>query len=142
MRYNIKTHKEKPIDASAIKIIYDSEKWWPERNIDDINRMLVKNNDCVYGLWDNNNLIGFCRFVSDNFFRGYIEDFIIIKEYRSKGIGKYFLTNILEFNKNIHIISLFCNEKLNNFYKSIGFKCYDKQKVFHIESIKKDSNGL
>lgn len=129
--YETRTHAERPIAAGVIREFYDQASWWPERTLTDIASMLERNGDQTYGLWDDNRLAAFCRLVTDGIFRGYVEDFIVAEAYRGRGLGKQFLQEVLAQNRDIHIVSLFGDESLSRYYTDLGFRCYQKQKVFH-----------
>ena len=69
-----------------------------------------------------NELVGFARVVSDGIFRAYIEDVVVHESVRNKGIGEKMLTILLREISHIHIVSLFCGEKLIKFYGGGNFK--------------------
>lgn len=55
---------------------------------------------------------------------GHIEDIVVDKNVRKKMIGIYLVSELIEICKkeNCYRITLFCNEKLVNFYSRHGFK--------------------
>ena len=55
---------------------------------------------------------------------GHIEDIVVDKNVRKKMIGIYLINELIEICKkeNCYRITLFCNEKLVNFYSRHGFK--------------------
>ena len=84
--YTYKLQQEQPICAEKIKKLYDSVGWWPERKEVDIEKMLK--NSIAIGVWEENELVGFARVVSDGVFRAYIEDVVVHENVRNKGIGE------------------------------------------------------
>ena len=54
---------------------------------------------------------------------GHIEDFVVLEEYRSKGIGKQLLNYVINKSKqnNCYKCILDCNENLESYYKKKGF---------------------
>ena len=52
----------------------------------DIEKMLK--NSIAIGVWEENELVGFARVVSDGVFRAYIEDVVVHENVRNKGIGE------------------------------------------------------
>jgi len=56
--------------------------------------------------------------------RAYIEDVVIEKRYRKKGVGKSLLNVLLKYakKKNCYKIVLECKKKNINFYRSCGYK--------------------
>ena len=55
---------------------------------------------------------------------GHIEDFVVLKEYQSQGIGKLLLEYVINICKqnNCYKCILDCNETLENYYIKNGFK--------------------
>lgn len=55
---------------------------------------------------------------------GHIEDIVVDKNVRKKMIGIYLVNKLIEICKkeNCYRMTLFCNEKLVNFYSRNGFK--------------------
>ena len=127
----IKTHRERPIESRLIRHLYDDVNWWSERRIEDIESMLDRDPDQAYGLWDDSRLAGFCRLISDGVFRGYVEDFVIAKRCRGRGFGRELLREVLERNSDIHVISLFGDKALVEYYESVGLRLSGKQRVLH-----------
>ena len=128
MRYEILSHSVKPIDPRQLKKLYNSVDWWPERSVEDIEKIL---DDKCYAAWLDGKMIGFVRYISDGHFRAYVEDAVVLPEYQNKGIGQQLMKESLKNFKNIDVISLFCEEKLVPFYERSGFKPNKKQLVMH-----------
>lgn len=87
-------------------------------------------NSIAIGVWEENELVGFARVVSDGVFRAYIEDVVVHENVRNKGIGEKMLTILLREISHIDIVSLFCGEKLIKFYGEQQFQA-TKQIVMH-----------
>ena len=125
----IATNSEHPMSGAEVKALYDSEPWWPERSVTDIEAML--RNHVSVGAWDGPRLVGFCRSVGDGRFRAYIEDLLILESYRGRGTGTRLLGRLLDELKDIDVITLFCRPKLAEFYQNLDFKEFTKQVVMH-----------
>ena len=54
---------------------------------------------------------------------GHIEDFAVLKEYRSQGIGSLLIDYVINISKqnNCYKCILDCNENLESYYKKKGF---------------------
>ncbi|MBO1625611.1 GNAT family N-acetyltransferase [Bacillus arachidis] len=126
--YNYTFHHKQPITAKKVKLLYNSVGWWPERDEEDISKMLE--NSIAIGVWKEKQLIGFARAVTDGVFRAYIEDVVVHNSVRNKGIGEKMMTILLHELAHIDIVSLFCEEKLIKFYGKQQFKA-TKQIVMH-----------
>ena len=125
----ISTYIERPISSAEVKALYDSEPWWPERTVSDIEQMLLEN--ISVGAWDGRKLVGFCRSVGDGRFRAYVEDVLVLQSYRRSGIGTRLLGRLLEELEHIDVITLFCRPRLEPFYQKLDFKHFTKQIVMH-----------
>jgi N-acetylglutamate synthase-like GNAT family acetyltransferase len=124
----IVSHCSKSINPVDVKKIYDAINWkfLNERTIEEIGKVM----DCnCYAAWHENKMIGFVRYLTDGNFRAYIEDMLVLPDYRSKGVGQLLLKKSLEDFQEIDVISLFCTEDLIPFYEKLGFELSDKQRV-------------
>lgn len=122
-------YSEKPIKGTQLMMLYSNAGWWEERTEQDIESMLKR--DISIGVWMDNHLIGFARAISDGKFRAYIEDVVIHKEFQHTGIGKQLVSKLVDELSHIHVISLFCEEKLMPFYENNNFKYSKSQLVLH-----------
>lgn len=122
-------HRERPIDPQAIRSLYASVGWWPERTEEQIARVL--RDDVAVGAWDADQLIGFARIVSDYSFHAYIDDVMVHPAYQREGIGKLLMTQILTALSHIETITLFCKSDLIPFYEAHGFRAFPSQMVMH-----------
>ncbi len=127
--FEIAFHRQHPISAQAVRILYDSAGWWPERREEEITQIL--DSGPAIGAWDGELLVGFARAVSDHHFRAYIEDLIIHPNYRSMGLGRLLLTRLMEALEHVDTVSLFCDPELVPFYERNGFKFIPSQQVMH-----------
>ena len=125
--FTIALHSEKKIPARKLKTLYDSEPWWPERTIEDLQAMLERYP--AVGAWAGDELVGFARTITDSRFRGYIEDLLVLKEYRGDGIGTRIMELIMESLKDIDVVTFFCQRRLVEYYESLGFKAFTRQTV-------------
>lgn len=76
---------------------------------------------CVY---NDKNLIGFGRVISDGVLHALIVDLIVAPEFQDCGIGKIILNELVSKCKSvaIHDIQLFCAKGKEGFYIKQGFK--------------------
>lgn len=122
-------HAERPINPSAVRVLYDSAGWWPERKEEQIARIL--DGDVAVGAWEGERLVGFARAVSDERFRAYIEDVVVDPAYQRGGVGSQMLARLLESLTHIEVVTLFCASDLVSFYKAQGFRAFPSQIVMH-----------
>ena len=68
--------------------------------------------------------IGMGRVLSDGTSDAYIQDLVILPEYRNKGIGKKLVKKLTHYckSKKINWIALIAEPNQEGFYENIGFK--------------------
>ncbi len=77
----------------------------------------------VVGCFDDNQLIGLVRVISDDASIGYIQDILIIKKYQNQGIGKQLMDRVIKRFTHVRQLVLMSDDesKTNSFYQSCGF---------------------
>ena len=133
-KITIASHAEKRIESTLLKDLYASEPWWPERGLEDMEFILGHN--YAIGAWAGDGLVGFARAVTDGRFRAYIEDVLVLEEYRRQGIGTDLVNELLSELGGIHVVTLFCQPKLSAYYTSLGFKEFSRQVVMHLRNVR------
>lgn len=79
-----------------------------------------KNSTIVLSAWDDENLIGCIRVLSDKIFRSIIYDLAVMPEYQGKGIGTELVKRCREYFPDSEW--LVETQTADGFYKKIGFK--------------------
>ena len=98
----------------------DRKKAWNDFNSNTSSNSIV-------GIY-NNRIIAYGSVVIENKIRGevagHIEDIVVDSEVRGKMVGVSLIKELIEISKRkgCYRITLFCNEKLVNFYSRNGFK--------------------
>ena len=106
----------KKIDLENI----DRKKAWNDFNSNTSSNSIV-------GIY-NNRIVAYGSVVIENKIRGevagHIEDIVVDSEVRGKMVGVSLIKELIEISrkKGCYRITLFCNEKLINFYSRNGFK--------------------
>ena len=106
----------KKIDLENI----DRKKAWNDFNSNTSSNSIV-------GIY-NNRIVAYGSVVIENKIRGevagHIEDIVVDSEVRGKMVGVSLIKELIEISKKkgCYRITLFCNEKLINFYSRNGFK--------------------
>lgn len=86
----------------------------------EIHKKSFENSKIVIFIFDNDNLIGFGRAISDGVRQASIYDVAILPEYQGKGIGKLILENIISKLPSCNFI-LYASPGKEGFYESLGF---------------------
>ncbi|WP_078553112.1 GNAT family N-acetyltransferase [Bacillus alkalicellulosilyticus] len=80
---------------------------------------------CWYSVsaYENEQLIGYGRIISDGVYQALLCDLIVHPSYQGRGIGKMLLNTLIEYcrQQNIRKIQLFCATGKKPFYDKIGF---------------------
>ena len=124
----IKLHTEKPIPPLQLMRLYQDADWWPARTKDGIRKLLT--HGVALGAWEDKQLVGFCRAVSDGVYRAYVEDVVVLGTHRGQGIGRQLMDRMMKELNGIEVVSLFCSAKLTEYYKNSGFT-QTRQVVMH-----------
>ncbi|MCM1989249.1 GNAT family N-acetyltransferase [Oceanirhabdus seepicola] len=117
----------KNLDSNKIKELYDDAGWISYT--EDIPKLMraIENSKDVITAWEEDELIGLIRIVGDGETILYIQDIIVKKNQKRKGIGTQLLNLILDKYKHIrHKVLLTDNgEETKGFYEAYGFKQSD-----------------
>lgn len=122
-------HHERALDALAIRRLYDTADWWPQRQLEEIAAVLETN--LAVGAWMGEHVVGFARAISDGHFHAYIDDVIVHPDYRAIGVGSALLSKLLSGLPSIDTITLFCQSDLVPFYERNQFRLRASQRVLH-----------
>lgn len=124
--------EEKNISKQDLLNLYNDAGWSSyTKDIEKLQRAFL-NSDLVFSAWENNVLIGIVRTVSDNETVCFIQDILILKPYKRKGIGKIFLQKVLTESKGIRQIVLLTDAQdvdVRKFYESQNFKSCDTGEI-------------
>ena len=120
----IKIIKDAPIDD--LILLYKDAGWWSEENdgVDpDFIQKIVDGSFCFAVAYHEGGVVGMGRAISDGVSDAYIQDVVVLSEYRGKGIGIKIMDTIIDFlkSKGIGWISLISEPKAVAFYERYGF---------------------
>lgn len=117
----IKYYLNKKVNFKKLVILFNQVGW--EDKTKEIKRLkdMVDNSQIVVTAWDDEEMVGFARCVTDFVFNGQINNVVVDSSYRGKGIGKEMIKKILESSKQVtYILRGDCENK--EFYKRLGFE--------------------
>lgn len=112
--------RERAIPPGAVLRLYAQQGWWPERTTDQVARVLA--GQPAVGAWEDGELIGFARAVTDGTFRAYLEDVLVAEEHRRRGIGRALVDAMRAELDGVALVSLFCGPSLVPFYEEAGYQ--------------------
>jgi len=122
---NIKVEIVKAADIKQLKNLYIEAGWWNENDNKDPNLInkILQGSFCFAVASINDKIIGMGRAISDSVCDAYIQDVVVLKEYRGKGIGILIMDELIKYlkNKNINWITLVSEPDAVSFYQKYGF---------------------
>ena len=126
MKIDIDIKIVKNWNIDAIVKLYKSGRWWKEHYNKNSIPDLVKGSFAFAVAIDKGNgkAIGMARVLSDSVSDAYIQDVVVLPEYRKKGIGKKLILSLVDFCKRrgVNWIALISEPNQEQFYKKLGFK--------------------
>jgi GNAT superfamily N-acetyltransferase len=106
--------------------LYNSVGWGAYTNEQNRDKLAtaVRNSTHVISAWEDDELIGLARGLSDDVSIFYLQDVLIRPSFQGKGIGRLLLANCLERFAHVRTRLLLTDneEKQLKFYESMGFK--------------------
>ncbi|HSQ35849.1 MAG TPA: GNAT family N-acetyltransferase [Candidatus Binatia bacterium] len=123
----ISIHTVVELDRTAVIKLYQDAGWWrPGDETADNGAWidtLVRQSFCFVGAFRNGELVGMGRAISDGISDAYIQDVVVLKEFRRAGIGNQIIEKIIEFLKERRIgwIGLIAEPGTQPFYRRLGF---------------------
>jgi len=116
-------------DLSEIEQIirlYREAGWWNERDNGnhELIRRIVLGSHCFLIVRDGNTIAGMGRAISDRINDAYIQDVVVLSQFRHKGIGTIIVNEIVQClrSDNMRWIGLIAQNHTHSFYRKIGFK--------------------
>ncbi len=101
------------------------ESGWNEKlklNAQDL-KQAADNSYVVISVFDQQQLVGFGRVISDGVVYATIHDVVVLPRWRQQGIGSNIIRRLVAIcaDHDIHSIHLFANKGQESFYRHLGF---------------------
>ena len=113
-----------PLNPEELHLLFRQTNWADTRSPLDIQLMLDRS-QITLGVWDEDHLVGFARVITDDLYRAVIDDVVVDRAYRHRGIASQMLEKILKRTEHIEVVMLDCDEELIGFYDQFGFEPKD-----------------
>lgn len=126
-----------PTPPAQVRSLFAQTSWAADRTTEDIARALEAS-WAVLGVWEDDQLVGFGRLISDGVYRALLDDIVVDKSQRGAGIGGEIVRRLLERAADIEEVCLSTGPNLEGFYGAHGFKAYGGM---HMKKGKGDGNG-
>lgn len=122
--YIISTDKAK-LDISAI-YNFLTNCYWAKGIPLEVVKKSIENSEC-FGVYEENNLVGFARVISDKATIGYLGDVFILESHRCKGLSKWLMECIMKFPEFADFRRwILLTRDAHELYKKYGFKPVEK----------------
>jgi ribosomal protein S18 acetylase RimI-like enzyme len=114
------------LSEDQVRNLYEKAGWTAYTK--NIKKLLfgIQNSSFVCSAWDNKQLIGLIRVMSDDYTVCYIQDLLVLPDYQSQGIGQTLIQKVLSHYKNVRQVILTSDENGPlGFYEKMGFQSVD-----------------
>ncbi len=111
--------------AKDLMKLFAQVDWAKNRKIGDVGKML-RNGDWTVCIYEDDELLGFARIITDGCFRGLLDDVIVDQNHRGSGLGEKLMQEILELSKPLDALFLNAAPEMEEFYAKFGFMKFEK----------------
>ncbi|MCK5128963.1 MAG: GNAT family N-acetyltransferase [Clostridiales bacterium] len=117
------------IAIADIEHLYQDAGWFAYTNDLDKLQRAFENSSLVVSAWENDELVGVIRVISDNNTIAYIQDILVLESHKRAGIGTKLLSMALEQFKDVRQKVLLTDNTTisKEFYEANGFVPSDKK---------------
>ena len=103
----------------AIELLHTT--YWAEKRDPEVIRKSIENS-IVFGVYNEDNLIGMARVITDFATTFYLADVIIDEKYRGKGLGKKLISTIMSDERFSSLLGILVTRDAHGLYEHFGFK--------------------
>ena len=113
----------KSLPFVAVMGLYESVGWSVYTSKPDSLMAALENSDYVLSAWEEDELIGLARAVTDDVSIFYLQDLLVAPNYQRQGVGRKLLTHCLERFAHVRVKALLTDDekRQHSLYESMGF---------------------
>lgn len=127
-RVLVSTNKNK-LDTGLIHEFLSKTYWAKGRTLEQVKKSI--HNSICFGIYLNDEQVGFARVISDKTVFAYLLDVFIIEKYRGNGLSKILLKEILNSPDLNHVSDwLLATNDANKLYAQFGFVPLSKPELY------------
>lgn len=121
--------------------LYEQVGWTVYTSDKIVLEQALKNSTCIITAWKEENLVGLLRAVGDGFTIMYVQDILVLPNFRRKNIGRQLLNQLLDKYFSVRQIVLMTDNKseLIAFYENCGFT---KTNQLHLQTFVQIRNSI
>ncbi len=108
----------------AVIALYTDAQWWEEGYTSGFIAPMIAGSFAVIGAYDGDRLVGMGRAIADKASDAYIQDIVVLSEYRKRGIGAAIVRELIARLKaaGVDWIGLIAAPGATHFYEELGFE--------------------
>lgn len=126
----VQPHRARPIPGSGVRTLFDQEGWWPDRDEAMLARLVAAGP--AVGAWSGGELVGFARLITDGTCRAYLEDLVVKRDMRGRGIGGELVQALHRELPDGAIVTAFFGPRLEVFYRRLGYSATHQVVAHHV----------
>lgn len=126
-------------DRQALLALYSDAGWGAYTAFPDVLAAAVRNSLYVLTACHGSELVGLVRAVGDGLTITYIQDILVLREYRRQGIGTALMKMVLDRFSHVRQVVLLTDdtEATRRFYESLGFESCDRGELVSFVRIRR-----
>ncbi len=111
-------------DFIKICTLYQMARWWQGTCSSEQIARMISGSLCFLTAWQEDQLVGMGRAISDSSDDAYLQDIFVDKNYRKQGIATNIINRLTDYclSKNINWIALIATPGSVDLYEKSGFK--------------------
>ena len=115
---------QKDIELQALVALYDSVGWTAYTKDPESLGAMVRCSTFVQSCWDEGQLVGLVRVISDDLSIMYLQDILMHPDFHRRGIGRALMERCLERFEHVRQKVLLTDDRPEQsaFYESLGFR--------------------
>lgn len=106
--------------VAEVMEIFSHASWTAHRTYDQVSLLLVNTDIVVMGKYENKP-VAFARVITDKVTRAFLEDVIVIPEYRGTGVSRLLLDEIYNRVHTMGMNRIEANTQTPEFWKKVGW---------------------
>jgi spermidine synthase len=113
-----------PDELDQIISLYTRQGWWRKGDTRALAARLIRGSHCFLAAYDKGRAVGMGRAISDGCSDAYIQDVMVLDEYRGKGLGSRIVLRLKRRLKadGVEWVGLIAQNGSGPFYGKLGFK--------------------
>jgi N-acetylglutamate synthase-like GNAT family acetyltransferase len=122
--FTISTDKTR-LDFDIIHKFISRESYWGIGRSPEMTKQAIHNSTFCFGVYHENDQVGFARVTSDLTTFAYLADVFILRDYRGQGLGKWLIQTIINYPELAALKRIMLFTHTPEFYSDAGFQLYD-----------------